>query len=445
MNASISLRKLLFTTSFVLSPALFCSPSAFAMDNSIERDSHQLPRVRITDSFPAQDYVVENAESKTAPKPIVDILSVSEEEQMQILQQIPYLGDAIFKAKTEEKEDLFQKEIFRIDPRCFLLPAEVVRKWYYTRYYTYERMPLETYEGLDKSTLKPFIFNRFFNFPTDPDERRIYYRNNPIGFLDQELIGWNLAAARRILRFATSQDRVIIFGNTPYFLGRGIEFLTKERQKLDASYLPPKLIYLPFSGAPNVESTRNATGFTKDVVTPDRLAHFQRRLKNLGLSSENPELLEGTTYIVDVIGAGSGPSFTMETILRNFRQDVSDDRLPDFEVISLNTFKEDDPRHTGIASFPAKDGDHLELHFPNKYDTAFIVPAQVIYVSGHGMLDKGPSLCPSMRMVPEYNPCYWSEEFDYLLSAPPTSLQVIIEEHFQENLRALIEKGYTIM
>lgn len=436
VNIIKSFISLIFLFSITLS---LISPSY-----SMECDARKATRVKVTSNFSPPYAVYEDAEASSHPKPFFDVLSASEEEQMQFLKTTPYLPNAIYKVREEEDLDYFICDIHRIDPSCFLLPAETVRKWYYTINFTSDRVSPETYESLDKGTLRPFIFNRFFNFPADPKERCVYYRNNPIGFIDQELIGWNLAAARRILRFTTSQDRIIIFGNTPYFVGRAIEFLTTERQKLDALYQPPKLIYLPFSGAPNVKSTRNAFKTVRDKVTADRLAHFQRRLEKLGLCSDNPELLQGTTFIVDVVGAGTGLAFTMETILRDFRQYVSDDRLPDFEVISLNVFREDEPRNMGIASFPAGDGNHLELSFPYKHKPAFIVPAQVIYVKGHGTMDKIPEIHPMMRMVPEYNPWYWSEEFDYLLSAPRTPLQVIIEEHFQENLRALIEKGHAI-
>ena len=106
----------------------------------------------------------------------------------------------------------------------------------------------------------------------------------------------------------------------------------------------------------------------------------------------------------------------------------------------MNTFKEDEERHHLIASHFAQDDEHLELSFPSKKEVRFKVPAQVIFLKGHGSLDFIPDQCPATRIVPKYNPKFWTPEYDHLLTAPLSSIAQILLEHFDENLRVLMEK-----
>lgn len=374
-------------------------------------------------------------------KAIHDILELDEEGIFKFLRDEPYLNSAIFNSRVVERKgqapyyhDHMEREYYRIDPRVFLIPGETVRKWFYTCGSGYWVMSPEEYEQTDKATLKPELFSKYFTFPETVEERSAYYRTHAVSFLTQEMIRDTLSVARKIIAQTTPEDRVIIFGNTPYFIGRALDHL------ISLSDTPaPKVIYLPFSGAPNIRSARNAGGWHKDMVTAERLEHFKGRLTQAGLMADNKEMLKGTTYIVDVIGGGSGPSFTMETILRDFQEKASE-AVPNFEVISINRFVKDEERHHMIASKFAEDGEHLELSFPSKEHPKFKVPAQVMYLPGHVALDFVPDKCMATRIVPKYNPCFWSSEYDYLLEAPVSSIGQILLDHFDENLKALTEK-----
>lgn len=358
-----------------------------------------------------------------------DIFSLNEKETDIVLAKTLLLADGIF-----DGIDYFHKKFSQIDPQVFLLPAETVRKWFYTSCSTYKKISIEKYENCDKNLLEPAIFSRYFNFPTDPKDRPAYYRSNSMGFLNQKMIEDILQVAKRILNITVENDRIVIFGNTPYFVGRAIQFLINQSD----SPIHPTIINFPFSGAPNTITSRNACHYEDDLVTPKRLVHFQKRLNSLGLMSNNADLLKGTTYIVDVIGSASGPAFMMETILRDFSKNKPGE-IPNFQIISLNEFDNDLERSARIVSHFAKDGEKLELSFPSKEKTHFKIPAQVIYLPGHGDLDFGPDRNPSTRIFPKYNPIFWTDAYDDLLTKAPSGMAQILLDYFDENLKALTE------
>lgn len=364
------------------------------------------------------------------PQEIIDILALSEEEVFKFLDKVSYLNSAIF--NSSDHHDHMAKEQHRIDPRVFLLPAETVRKWFYTHYNTWKKMPLEEYEAKDKALLLPQLFSTYFTFPEKHEERPAYYRHNALSFLTQKMIRDIRAVAQKIIDATTEQDRIVIFGNTPYFVGRAMEHLLQNAVPSNKR----TLIYLPFSGAPNTRSVRNLFGASDDVVTDERFAHFKKRLETLGLSPENPSMREGTTYIVDVIGSGAGPAFTIKTILREFLK-RNHETYPSFEIISLNKFIEECDRNMAIASKPADDGETTQLSFPSKEECHFMVPARVFYLEGHHHLDFIPDQCPATRIIPKFNPKFWSASFDHVLTAPLNSIAQILRDHFDENLKGL--------
>lgn len=366
--------------------------------------------------------------------PEADIREMNEAQTFQFLSDEPYLGSAIF--NTTDTHDHMQREYHRIDPRVFLLPAEVVRKWFYTVNPTWQKMSLEQYESTDKLTLRPQLFEKYFAFPTNSEDRPAYYQSHAVSFLTQELIGDIWATAKRIIDMTTQEDRVVIFGNTPYFVGRAIRAL------LDHSNgdLKRTIIDLPFSGAPNRRSARNLFNYRSDFVTSERLVHFKNRLQSLELTSSNQNMLKGTTYFVDVIGSGAGPSYTMATILRDFQSNIPES-IPNFAVISLNSMSESEERHKMIASHMAKDGETLEFFFPSKEECQFKVPARVVELKGHSVLDFIPDQCPATRIVPKYNPSFWTKEYDTYLTRPLSSMASLMLEHFDENIRLLIAQS----
>lgn len=365
------------------------------------------------------------------PNEVIDILALSEEKVLEFLTgESNLLGPAIYLTRDDYDHMAGQKH--RIDPRVFLLPAETVRKWFYTQYPTWEKKSLEDYEAADKTLLRPHLFSTYFTFPTNREERPAYYRNNALSFLTQKMVQDIRTTAQKIIDATTEQDRIVIFGNTPYFVGRAMEHLLQNSMPSQKR----TLIHLPFSGAPNTSSERNAFSAADDIVTAERYAHFKNRLETLGLSPENPSMMEGTTYFVDVIGSGSGPAFTIGTLLREFSRKTHETH-PNFEIIALNEFLEDNDANMAIASKPANDGETVQLSFPSKKSCHFTVPARVFYLEGHGQLDFIPDQCSATRIVPKFNAKFWSPSFDHTLKAPLNSIAQILLEHFDENLKAL--------
>ena len=51
----------------------------------------------------------------------------------------------------------------------------------------------------------------------------------------------------------------------------------------------------------------------------------------------------------------------------------------------------------------------------------------------HGFLDE---IHPRTRAFPEYNGCFWNEEYDYLLTQGPSAFQQILFAHFDVNMRS---------
>ena len=200
------------------------------------------------------------------------------------------------------------------------------------------------------------------------------------------------------------------------------------------------IIIFPFSGSPNSVRPNNLPN-NNDIVTSENLAHLKKRLRGHGLMADNPELLTKETYFVDCIASGSGPAYTIETILRDF-QEQGVKETPKFKIIALNefTFEDDDPRNESIASKEAKDGEELTLSFPSKREIHFEIPAQVIYMPGHGTFDNLPDQFTFLRMLPKYNAAFWKDEFEHIIASEPTFIQRLLIEHFDINIKARIKE-----
>jgi len=280
---------------------------------------------------------------------------------------------------------------------------------------------------------KAAIFSESFNIPQDPAQRKEYFLQHPLGFLTQSLIADIYEAAQKIMAATRQGDYIVIFGNTPYFVGRALQKMIS----LDShNHNYRKIIEFPFSGAPN--AIREFPKL-KDLVTQERLDYLKKRLEVSGLSPHNKDLEKHSVYFVDVIATGSGLAYLIEELLRMFKQ--AHMNIPDFNIISLNKIditNKEDPRNARIADRNANDGEHLTFYFPTKQEPHFSIDAQVIYLPGHGLLDMLPS--EAWRIFPEYNAAYWQPEYDYLLNYRKKKLPKMLLEFFDTNLEHLMKK-----
>ncbi|MCA0370193.1 MAG: hypothetical protein LCH26_03715 [Proteobacteria bacterium] len=358
---------------------------------------------------------------------------MEKEDMFELLSDDPYLRAAIANTISNHEKgrpelDIIQKQKDCINPAVFLLPADMVCEWFFTKARTYHKMKPQRFQDLAQyapEQLFPQIFSNHCNFPTDPEAQNAYYLANAIGFMDQEIVSQHLMAARAVAAQVNPQDRIVIFGNTPYFLGRALDALHERGQ------CAVKPIYLPFSGAPNTFSSRNMGQALGDVVTPERYAHFQGFLQKKGLMDQ--AMLTGTTHIVDVIGSGAGPAYTMGTILNHFAPQV-----PQFNIFSMNEFSCEEPRHTLITSHMAKNGERTALSFPNQESAYFRVPAQVVHVKDHTLLDFMPDKCASLRVVPKNKPAFWNDAYKDMFDAPLGIVAQHLLKHFDVNLKHLM-------
>lgn len=297
------------------------------------------------------------------------------------------------------------------------------------------------------STRDDIFSSEYFGVSDDPEKRRKQFLTHPIGFLTRDFIERIFTGAQRIMDNTKTGDHLVIFGNSPYFIGRALKFLVSTDPQDD---LYRRIIDFPFSGPPNKQRP-GCYPQRRDLVTPERLAHLKRRMANVGLSSSNQELLAHPTYFIDVIGSGSGIAYMCDELLRGFdeRTGGGGARPPDLNVISLNEIKVTceeesevggfDSRNASIARTNARDSERVIFHFPSIDDTHFKIDGQVIYVPGHALLDMLPS--PDWRIFPEYNACYWYPEYDHLLPLDPSSMPKhtrILLEYFDTHIEDLL-------
>lgn len=271
---------------------------------------------------------------------------------------------------------------------------------------------------------------KYFGIPTDPAARKAYFLHHPLGFFTQELVHNIYGVAKKIMATTKQGDYIVIFGNTPYFVGRALQQLIAHQPDNPNYRL---LIEFPFSGSPNrVRENNIPLEAGVDVVTADRLRHLQDRLKKVGLI-DNPDLANHAVYLVDVVASGGGPAYVLEEIIRHCQQTGA--RVPDFTIISLNKIdiaQENDTRNAKIAQHSAGDGQTVTLYFPSKENPHFTVDDKVIYLKNHDLLDLLPS--DAWRIFPNYNAAYWNTRYDSLLTAPKSKTQSMILEFFDTNL-----------
>jgi hypothetical protein len=244
-------------------------------------------------------------------------------------------------------------------------------------------------------------------------------------FLTPRLI-WQLRrAAETIMQKSKAGDILVIFGNSPTFLGKALEFLSSH-DKHSVNYR--QIIYLPFSGAPNAMRTKpHAYNF----VTPERLLHLKHRLQNLGLASNNKDLANNSVYFIDIICAASGISYVVEILLRDF--EAAGKPYPDLNIISINEINiNSHPRNSLIALKNAKDKENITFYLPSIMDTHFAISGYVAYIKDYQTLDRLDS--DELRIVPEYHPSYWNDYYDRYLKKPLSSKMLELIKYLNDQL-----------
>lgn len=374
-------------------------------------------------------------------------LAGTEEDKFKLFQSDRFISTNLFNAFAYGSALTKDKE--RTDPLIFMLPAQLVEKFYFRASPRHTKQGFaEDYKRWHKPDHKNYVEGRnfeeyyddifsdtYFGLPETANEREEYYLKNDISYLSQDNIDSVYEAALKILALTKQNDNIVIFGNSPYFIGRTLKLMIESEPGIKRN-----IIEFPFSGSPN--RTRAGGNFPdiRNLVTPERLSHLKARLSKAGLMADQADALSRvSTYFVDVIASGSGPAYVLETILRDFKE-KNITEIPDFRLISLNeiTLDDDDPRAKSIAKQDGGDGDEIALYLPSLDKPYFKIPTHIVYMKGHSVFDLIPS--KSLRALPEYNASYWTKEYDYLLTQEPPYHMQILFDHFDTNIKDRLAK-----
>lgn len=297
-------------------------------------------------------------------------------------------------------------------------------------------------EGLefdsDDERIKAIFNYKHFGIPAGESARKAHFLENDFAFLSQALIRNIYEVAVKIMSQTLPGDTLVIFGNTPYFVGRALHHLISNDPE---SSNDRTIIEFPFTGSPG--RFRGGNNFPKlqDILTRERLAHFRERLRSVGLSSDNPQLSTHATYFIDVVCSGAGIAFTAEQILRDFQSKGMES--PHLNVISIrkiNIHDEEDPRNATIAQENPDQNGHTKLYFPHLGECHFSMDCYQIYLPGHEALDFLQS--SDHRAFPVYHAFYWQKQYDFLLTRKKPHFE-IVKEYFDTNIKHLLETEKT--
>ena len=288
-----------------------------------------------------------------------------------------------------------------------------------------------------------YFLGQIFQAP-DPAKRKAGLLKASFGIMNAENIKHFIKVAHQMMALSDAGDTFVIFGCSPYFVGRALEHVCG-REGPETSR---RVIFFPFSGSPN-HPRLGSLQTDEDNVTEGRYHHLQNRLKSAGLTSINPALTDHTIHFVDVIGSGAGPTFVMEEILRDFQKAQMDP--PQLHVCSLNAFvpqnyvtplsKDTIKRHQSITDNNVHDGETCLLSFPSKQDVHFRVPATVTHLPCHTDFDM---IADENRMVPQYNAYLWNKAYDKrLLNRPLTKVQKAMQDYFDIHAQAILSNAQT--
>lgn len=414
------------------------------------------------------DYVTQNLKSKKNIQRDLNIIfsdkyfgqpkseNVSDEEIINLnmkyfIKSMDFILDGLrFPEYRDFNFQRFRKSLSEVDPRFLLIDGKKVYEEYLKHNPQYQKKAIKFLMGEnDKSSARTereakevfkkindeiFLSYAFFGIPDNKKEReRFFLKKRVLGLLSQWLIKNIYHGAKKILSMSHKGDYIVIFGNTPYFVGRALNRLASTNPKKQ-SYR--HVVPFPFSGSPNRNRWEDGELPTpENLVTPSRLRHLKERLKNVGLSCDNEKLLKVNTYFVDAIGSGKGPLYVIEAIIRNCKKTKGE--IPHIAMISLNEVLLYD-KEKRINLITKKKGLNKITTFflPNKSNPHLSIPNYEAYVHGHGLLD---NIENSMRMLPEYNAYLWNKKYDYLLTQEPQQHKKVILEYFDANIDRLMK------
>lgn len=288
-----------------------------------------------------------------------------------------------------------------------------------------------------------YLLNRHFTFPENPVDRPAWYLTHDLSIFTQGLMQSVYQTAKRIYSKTAPEDNIIIFGNTPYYIGRALKVM------LEGQESTRKLIEFPFSGNPN--SIRPGSfNYLPNIVTPSRFKHLQDRLEGHGFF--NPAFYGNNhTYIIDVVGMGGGIIYTLDTIVDCLvqRGHNPQELLKNVSIMALNQFfgelghESYEARHEAIiGQRNIMDGAVDVLTFPHYKEPRYKVPVEVIYTPYHETLDMGvDKFSYLLRGVPQYNAAFWHPAFDSLFTQETLANRKILMEHFDSNIRHYMAQG----
>jgi len=334
----------------------------------------------------------------------------------------PYLDSALFNAVRGGSVEKFERERSRFKMTSLLLSPDEIRACFVRKHA--EWAP----ETIWSTGMKKFINNTYFGIPESDEERKLYFTTKDMGFMTYECVSDIYQAALSIINQTRDGDRLVVFGNSPFFIGRALKYILSQTHTTNRV-----LIEFPFSGAPNGKRSMSMVN-PKDIVTPLRLEHLRKRLRGAGLSSHNKNLLEHDTYFIDVVGMASGFVYVAEEILRDFHGAGLDS--PNLMLITMNRLDINSGNsHNRIAKENPDEQRHTVLYFPTVDNTRFVTMSKEAYVKCHMRLDMLTD--DGMRGYPEYNASYWQEEYDYLLVPRYSNAMQILLDYFDYNVQTL--------
>lgn len=264
--------------------------------------------------------------------------------------------------------------------------------------------------------------------PENPADRAAWYPGHDLGLFTQDLLHSIFVTAKRIYNGTKPGDNIVIFGNTPYYLGRALKMIS------ESSADKRHIVDFPFSRI-------------KSKPTQFRLDHFKKGMASKGLFSQD-FYKDKHTYFVDVYYTASGLSYALDVLVDHLSKTSADPKamLADVSAISLNPFNPSglDIRQMEIVGGTiVKDQEVTQLTLPSLQKARYKIACQVFHLPEHntlaiGSVDQYPNL---LRGYPKYSADFWHPAFDYLLTREGTPNHKIMLEHFDANIKKYIAQG----
>jgi hypothetical protein len=248
---------------------------------------------------------------------------------------------------------------------------------------------------------------------------------------------WLCQAAYDALDDATPETTFLVFGNTPYLVGKVLAQAAAHR-----GMPPPDIVFMPFSGAPNHRREYKGIDW-RSATSEARIAFLHRVMECYGMT---PERLRGRNLkLIDLVGSGGGPFFFLLELIR-----MNGDVPPcDMEVLCVNempirfmqgwlsnvrlvgpdvSLQHLQPDRRGIISHPCQEAPIMQL------------PFRSLGVPGP-LLQKLDKTMACQRFQPFFYALYWQDCYAANLAQGPSLMAKAavrdIQRHCQEWLRTL--------